>query len=219
MTVEGNADATAVDGTACYVDAADVEEVSVEQQEEKDGVGAFEGAPKSRDGIARRVLRGAQARLGVLVLVFAFVATAGVTSWLYAFQYRADHQTDADAAKAACTAASDGTVAILSYTPETLEKDFGAAKLRLTGNFLDYYTRFTEQIVTPAAKQKSVRTKATIVQAATAEIHPGAAVALVFVNQTTTSKENPDGAFTASSVKVGLTKVDGTWLISSFDPE
>ena len=134
-----------------------MEEVSVEQQEEKDGVGAFEGAPKSRDGIARRVLRVAQARLGVLVLVFAFVATAGVTSWLYAFQYRADHQTDADAAKAACTAASDGTVAILSYTPETLEKDFGAAKLRLTGNFLDYYTRFTEQIVTPAAKQKSVK--------------------------------------------------------------
>ena len=41
---------------------------------------------------------------------------------------------------------------------------------------------------------------------------------LVFVNQTTTSKENPDGAFAVSSVKVSLNKVDGTWLISSFDP-
>ena len=40
----------------------------------------------------------------------------------------------------------------------------------------------------------------------------------MFINQTTTSKENPDGAFAASSVKVGLTKVDGNWLISSFDP-
>ena len=41
---------------------------------------------------------------------------------------------------------------------------------------------------------------------------------LVFINQTTTSKENPDGAFAASSVKVGLTKIDGNWLIESFDP-
>jgi Mce-associated membrane protein len=43
-------------------------------------------------------------------------------------------------------------------------------------------------------------------------------VVLVFLNQTTTSKENPNGSFTASSVKVGLNKVDGSWLISAFDP-
>ena len=48
------------------------------------------------------------------------------------------------------------------------------------------------------------------------ELQPNLAVVLVFVNQNTTSKENPDGV--ASSVKVSLNKVDGTWLISSFDP-
>jgi Mce-associated membrane protein len=41
---------------------------------------------------------------------------------------------------------------------------------------------------------------------------------LLFLNQTTTSKENPDGSFTASSVKVSLTKVNDVWLISAFDP-
>jgi Mce-associated membrane protein len=41
---------------------------------------------------------------------------------------------------------------------------------------------------------------------------------LVFINQTTTSKENPDGAFAASAVKVGMKKIDRTWLISAFDP-
>jgi Mce-associated membrane protein len=51
-----------------------------------------------------------------------------------------------------------------------------------------------------------------------AEMHPGSAVVLLYLNQTTTSKENPDGSFTASSVKVGLTKVGNDWLISSFDP-
>jgi hypothetical protein len=39
---------------------------------------------------------------------------------------------------------------------------------------------------------------------------PDSAVVLVFLNQTTTSKENPAGSFTASSVKVGLTKVNGS---------
>ena len=44
------------------------------------------------------------------------------------------------------------------------------------------------------------------------------AVVLVFVNQSTTSKQNPDGSFAASAVKVGLKKINGAWLISSFDP-
>lgn len=57
-----------------------------------------------------------------------------------------------------------------------------------------------------------------MVRAAVADIQPESAEVLVFINQTTTSKENPDGAFAASSVKVGLKKIDGNWLIESFDP-
>ena len=49
-------------------------------------------------------------------------------------------------------------------------------------------------------------------------MHPDSANRTGFVNQTTTSKENPDGAFAASSVKVGLKKIDGRWLINTFDP-
>jgi Mce-associated membrane protein len=115
-------------------------------------------------------------------------------------------------------AASDGTVALLSYTPESLDKDFANAKSHLTGEFLNYYTQFTNDIVTPAAKQKDVKTSAQIARSAVSELQPGSAEVLVFINQNTTSKENPDGSFTASSVKVGLTKLDGQWLISSFDP-
>jgi Mce-associated membrane protein len=49
-------------------------------------------------------------------------------------------------------------------------------------------------------------------------MNPTSATVLLFLNQTTTSKENPDGSFTASSVKVGLTKVGNDWLINAFDP-
>ena len=51
-----------------------------------------------------------------------------------------------------------------------------------------------------------------------AGLPPGSATVLVVLNQTTTSKDNPDGSFTASAVNVGLKKVDGNWLISAFDP-
>jgi Mce-associated membrane protein len=74
------------------------------------------------------------------------------------------------------------------------------------------------RILTPAAKQKSVKTAASVVWAAVSDMHPDSAVVLVFINQNTISKENPDGSFAASAVKVGLKKINDTWLISSFDP-
>ncbi len=154
----------------------------------------------------------------MILLAAALIASAGVATWLYFNQYRPDQQTDAAASQIALDAAKTGTVALLSYSPESLDKDFAAAKSHLTGDFLSYYTQFTETIVTPAAQQKAVKTTASVVRAAVSELRPHSAVVLVFVNQNTTSKENPDGAFAVSSVKVSLTKVDGTWLISSFDP-
>ena len=151
--------------------------------------------------------------LGVLLL-----ASAGLASWLYFYQLRPDQQADSAVAAQTVKAANDGAVALLSYAPDTMDKDFAAAKSHLTGGFLDYYSQFTHDIVTPAVQQKSVKTSASIVQSAAAEVHPTSATVLVFLNQTTTSKENPNGSFTASSVKVGLTKVGEAWLISAFDP-
>jgi Mce-associated membrane protein len=156
--------------------------------------------------------------LGVVLVAAALVVSAGVAGWLYFYQYRVDQQTNAAAANVALEAAKSGTVALLSYSPDTLENDFTAAKSNLTGDFLSYYTQFTEQIVTPAAKEKQVKTVAAVIRAAVSEIQPDSATVLLFINQTTTSKENPDGAFAASSVKVGLKKIDDRWLINTFDP-
>lgn len=156
--------------------------------------------------------------VSAILLTVALLASAGMAGWFYLNEYRPDQQTDPAAAQVALEAAKTGTVALLSYSPESLDQDFTNAKSKLTGDFLSYYTQFTEQIVTPAAKEKSVKTAASVVRAGVSEIQPDSAEVLVFINQTTTSKENPDGAFAASSVKVGLKKVDGNWLIESFDP-
>ena len=153
-----------------------------------------------------------------VVLVLALLAAGGLAAWLYFSQYRPDQATDAAVAQSAVDAARDGTVAMLSYKPETLDQDFAAAKSHLTGDFLNYYDTFTKQVVSPAARDKAVTTNAQVVGAAAAEVHPKSAVVLVFVNQVTTSKERPDPSGAASSVLVSLTKVQGTWLINKFDP-
>lgn len=172
----------------------------------------------SDNRIHKRLLRGARRNFVAIVIAVALIASAGVAAGLYFGQYRQDRETNAAAANVALDSAKNGTVALLSYSPETLEKDFANAKSNLTGDFLSYYTQFTEQIVTPAAKEKQVKTSASVVRAAVTELHPDSAIVLLFINQVTTSKENPDGAFAASSVKVSMKKIDGRWLISAFDP-
>ena len=152
------------------------------------------------------------------VLALLVVASVALLGGLYWFSYRPDRATDAAAAKAAISAASEGTVAVLSYSPDTLDRDFSSAKSHLTGDFLSYYDQFTQQIVAPAAKQKSVKTTAVVLRAALSNLHPDSADVLLFVNQSTQSKDKPEPTFTNSSVSVTLTKANGKWLISSFNP-
>jgi Mce-associated membrane protein len=152
-----------------------------------------------------------------VVALFA-VAAAAVTVVIYFTQYRPDQQTDAAAASAAVQAAKTGTEALLSYSPNTLDHDFSTAESHLTGDFLTYYTKFTQEIVTPAAKQKGVTATANVVRAAVSQIHPTTAVVLVYINQTTVSTEKPDPELTNSSVLVTLDKNDNKWLISKFEP-
>lgn len=201
MSADKEADVTDVEDTS--------DEVTDETGENDDAESVAETAQPR--GLLRRLLV-------PLVLTIVLLASAGATTWVYLAQYRSDLATG-DAMKThVIQSASDGTVALLSYAPETLDKDFANAKTHLTGDFLNYYTQFTAEIVTPAAKQKAVKTSAAVVRSAMAQLAPTSAEVLLFINQTTTSKENPDGSFTASSVKVGLTKVGNDWLISAFDP-
>lgn len=217
MTAQHDTDVTDVDETEKVTDES-VDEAD-DAIENDDAATETETQSEPRDdGIVRRSVRVVRARLGAVLLAAVLVASAGVAAWLYFEQYRPDQETNAAAASVAVDAAKNGTVALLSYSPESLDKDFATAKSKLTGDFLSYYTQFTEQIVTPAAKQKSVKTTASVVRAAVSELNPDSAVVLVFINQTTQSADRPDASFTNSSVRVTLKKVDGAWLISSFDP-
>ncbi|ORW96786.1 twin-arginine translocation pathway signal [Mycobacterium sp. IEC1808] len=175
-------------------------------------------APNRWKRLAAQAKKRSAGKVVPAVLALLVAASLALLGWQYWFSYRPDRATDASAAKSAISAASDGTVAVLSYSPDTLDRDFSSAKSHLTGDFLSYYDQFTQQIVAPAAKQKSVKTSAVVLRAAVSDLHPDSATVLLFVNQSTQSKDRPEPTFTNSSVTVTLTKANGKWLISSFNP-
>lgn len=152
-----------------------------------------------------------------ILLTTLLVATLGFGAGYFYFVYRPDLQTDRVARHEVVKAASDGAVALLSYSPETLERDFSNAKSRLTESYLTYYQQFADQIVGPAAQRGQVTTTATVIRAAVSEMNPNSAVVLVFVKQKTASKEKPQPIVTSSSVRVTLAKVKGSWLIEKFE--
>ncbi len=153
------------------------------------------------------------------ILVTALViAAVGLATGMFFFQYRPDRQLDNTAAQQAIRAASDGAVAALSYSSDNLDRDFANAKSHLTGEFLAYYNKFSQDIVAPTVRQKHLTQKATVIRAAVAQLHPDSAVVLAFINETTTSPDRKDPLMTPSAVRVTLAKVDGSWLISKLDP-
>ncbi|MCV7236326.1 hypothetical protein [Mycobacterium branderi] len=114
-------------------------------------------------------------------------------------------------------AAIDSTIAMLSYRPDSVDKDLHAAQDRLTGNFRNAYSSLIDDVVIPGSRQKDISAVATVPAAASVSATGNHAVVIVFVNQTTVvGNDAPTNS--ASSVRVTLEKLGGQWLISDFTP-
>ncbi len=118
----------------------------------------------------------------------------------------------------AVQAAQESVAAILSYRPETAERDLeAAAGARLTGRFLDDYTQLIRTVVVPTATQRSVTAAARVPAAAVVSADGEHAVVLAYVDQTMTEGTQAPTQ-TNSTVRVTMELVDGRWLISGFEP-
>jgi Mce-associated membrane protein len=113
--------------------------------------------------------------------------------------------------------ATEATIDLLSYTPDTAETKLNAASARLTGSFRDSYLSLVHDVVIPGAKQKRISANATVPAGASVSASADKAKVMVFVNQTVTVG-NDSPTDTASVVEISLEKVDGRWLISGFEP-
>jgi Mce-associated membrane protein len=146
------------------------------------------------------------------LIALAIAAGAGYLKW-----QAVSMQMARAAASDSIRAASDATVKMLSYRPDTAERDLGAARDLLTGNLRNDYTSLTNDVVIPGAKQKHISAVATVPAAASVSTTSDRAVVLVFVNQTVIVGSDPPASST-SSVRVTLQKQDDRWLVSAFDP-
>ena len=114
-------------------------------------------------------------------------------------------------------AAKDSTIALLSYQPDTVDKELKAARDRLTGSFKDSYTQLIQDVVIPGAKKQHISAVAVVPAAASVSATPKHAVALLYVDQTVVVG-NDAPTDTSSIVRVTLDRTGGQWLISGFDP-
>ena len=156
--------------------------------------------------------------LTLLVAAVVMVAAVATAVTMYFTVHQDDQATDAAARKDVVAAANAGTTALLSYAPKTLDADLAKGRTHLTGQFLTYYREFTDKVVKPAAQDSQITTRAVVSRAAVEKMSPDEATVLVFVNKSTTSKDKPEAELTSSSVRVGLQRAGGRWLISAFDP-
>jgi Mce-associated membrane protein len=169
------------------------------------------------DEVAETVARGFNwPRVLVYGVLPGVALTLGMTAGFMKWQDSSVRDSDVAAVESLQTA-KDSTVALLSYKPDTVERDLAAARDRTTGEFRDSYTQLTDDVVIPGSKEKQIAAVATIPAASSVSANPNHAVALVFVNQTVTmGKDKPTES--ASSVRVTLDKVGDRWLVSGFDP-
>lgn len=115
-------------------------------------------------------------------------------------------------------AAKDTAVAMLSYSPDTVEKTLTAARDRMVGPFRDSYWSLVHDVVIPGAKEKKVAAVATVPAAASISATASHAVVLVYVNQAITMGDDPPTQ-TNSVVQVTLDRSADRWLMSGFDPK
>jgi Mce-associated membrane protein len=194
-----------------------VEDDAVEDSTEKadEPTEAADAAPESAEPEKpkRRIQWARVFAFGVLPAVALLLAAgAGYLKWVDS-SVRDSRTARAESVQTA----KDSTIALLSYKPDTVEQQLGAARDLLTGDFRDSYTSLTNDVVIPGAKQKQISAVATVPALASVSANPQHAVVLVFVNQTVVVGQDPP-TDTASSVRVTLDKIGNRWLISKFDP-
>lgn len=166
-----------------------------------------EAVPQSNPRIAW-VRVAAYRILPVLALVLA-VAAGGL--WYLTSR----HGNEADQA-AVIKVARDGTVALLSYEPDTVRQQLTDARKLLTTPFLDEYTTLTKSVI-PGAEQRHISAATSVPAAAAVSVEENHAVVLVFVNQIVRVGDQLPTS-TPTSARVTLERLGGQWLIAKFEP-
>jgi F0F1-type ATP synthase membrane subunit c/vacuolar-type H+-ATPase subunit K len=146
---------------------------------------------------------------GVAVLALGVLGSAGIEGVADVRDAQAVDRTTRTAPPAAEAAAA----AILAYDYRTLDADEDTAARFMTNGFAKQYTDTFERVVRPAAEQNQARVTATVQASGVIRATPDTARVLVFVDQSTSSKANPDPQVALNRVEMSMVREGGSWLV------
>lgn len=178
-------------------------------------LGAIRRVPSA---LARRADR-ASVRKRRVSLVLLLVLVVAVVSAATVLGFAAERaQSTADARVAATAAARERVADILTYRADTIEADIERARQNTAGAFAETYEKFAQRVIGPGVREAGTSSVPTVKRAAAVSASPDSVVVLVFIDQRTSSKKQPQPRTTPSTARVTMTKIAGQWLISKLTP-
>jgi Mce-associated membrane protein len=150
------------------------------------------------------------AGLGVLVVLLAVaVSVLGFHSWRAA--------ATAQAAEDALAAAQTSATTLFSYDYRTIDASLAAGKKVVTGQLATDYAS-TSAIVGPTAVKNQAVVKATVSEAAVVSADPDRVVVLVYLNQSTQSKNTEGTQLDMNRVRLTMVRAGDDWRITRAEP-
>ncbi|RJO78701.1 h domain protein [Nocardia panacis] len=149
---------------------------------------------------------------GGLVVAAALVlcGVAGLRYW----QLRQDEQSRAEAT-AVATRDVEG---MFTYNYQNVDSVVESAIRNLRGSVRDEYEAVSKQLIIPGAKEKQLTVVCNVQAAGVVSANPNHAVVLLFLNQSSTPKDNPKATVAASRLRVTLDRDGGQWVLSEAKP-
>lgn len=122
------------------------------------------------------------------------------------------------AATSAMKTARTSVPAILSYTDSGLSSQLQTSRRLMTPGYAKRYAAMVRARVAPHARKFGVANQVGVVSVGTVRSTPDSAVVLVFANQTTRTKEKPDGLTQGTRLEVSLERRGQRWLVNDIRP-
>ncbi|RMI28306.1 h domain protein [Nocardia stercoris] len=145
------------------------------------------------------------------------VVVAAVCGGLVWWKHHEDSQL-ASARKDSLTAARKTVEAMFTYDFHTVDTELPKAGDGMTASFRSDYKKLVDGAIAPGAKEKQLTVQATSQAAGIISADNNRAVVLLYLNQVTTSKDNPQNTVTPSRVRVNLDHDNGRWLVAGVTP-
>ncbi|MBP2369884.1 hypothetical protein [Pseudonocardia parietis] len=150
----------------------------------------------------------------VLAVLLVVVLTVGTVVFLDLQRQRETERARTDGLRAA----ADLTSSLLSYDYRTLDDDLARADTVTTGDFARQYRDLAAQLIRPNAGEQQVVTKAEVAGSSVVTATPDGLVALLYINQSTTGRQQDVPRIDRSRARVTLAFTEGKWLISDLVP-